>query len=114
MLSCAEVNAAHMLSYARRHAGMTQRELASRAGVPQPAVARIERGRVAVGMDTLERLLVVTGMTLELTPRSGAGVDRSLIRASLGLTPEERILAAARAGTNLAAFVAEAARGSQR
>jgi transcriptional regulator with XRE-family HTH domain len=103
-----------MLRYARLHAGMSQRELASRAGVPQPAVARIERGRVAVGMDTLERLLAATGMTLELTPRSGAGVDRTLIRASLALTPEERILAAGRAGTNLTAFIAQTRHGSRR
>lgn len=100
-----------MLRYARRRAGLSQRELAARAGVPQPAIARIERGRVSVRVDTLERLLATMGMTLQLGPRIGAGVDRSLIHASLGRTPEERITAAGRAGTNLSAFLAETGHG---
>lgn len=100
-----------MLRYARRHAGLSQRELAAKAGVPQPAVARIERGRVSARVDTLERLLAATGMTLQLEPRIGEGVDRSLIRASLARTPEERLEAAGRAGNNLEAFLAEVRNG---
>ena len=100
-----------MLRYARRRAGLSQRELAARAGVPQPAVARIESGRVAVRVDTLERLLAAVSMTLGLEPSIGEGVDRSLIRASLAQSPEDRIVAAGRAGNNLAAFLVEARRG---
>lgn len=100
-----------MLHYARRRAGLSQRELAARAGVPQPAVARIERGQVSPRVDTLERLLGAAGMTLQLAPRIGEGVDRTLIRHSLARTPVERIAAAGRAANNLALFLAETRRG---
>ncbi|HMF09215.1 MAG TPA: helix-turn-helix transcriptional regulator, partial [Thermoanaerobaculia bacterium] len=44
----------HLLRYARRSAGLSQRDLAARAGMPQPAVARIESGRTIPRFDTLE------------------------------------------------------------
>jgi hypothetical protein len=50
-------------------------------------------------------------MTLQLAPRIGEGVDRTLIRASLARTPEQRVAAASRAGNNLASFLAETTRG---
>ena len=80
----------------------------------EAAIARIERGRVSPRLDTLAELLEATGMTLEVAPHAGAGVDRSLIRASLARTPEERIRAAGLAARNLAAFRDEVARGSAR
>lgn len=92
---------------------MTQRALAAKTGVPQPAIARIERGAVSPRVATLNRLLAATGESMELLPRIGDGVDRSLIRSALGLTPEERIRAAGRAGRNLATFLAEARRGAR-
>jgi transcriptional regulator with XRE-family HTH domain len=102
-----------MIRYARRRAGLTQRELGERAGVPQPAIARIERGAVSPRVDTLERLLAVTGATLEVAPQIGRGVDRTLIRAALARSPEQRIEAAGVAGRNLAAFVAAARHGTR-
>ncbi len=98
------MNAARVLRYARRRAGLTQRQLATVAGVPQPAVARIERGAISPRLDTLERMLRAAGATLEVSSHPGAGVDASVIREALTRTPEERILAAGRAGRNLAAF----------
>ncbi len=95
---------------ARRHAGLTQRALAQKAGVPQPQIARIERGSVSPRLSTMERLLTETGSTLELAPRIGVGVDRGLIRAALARTPEERVVAAGAAGRNLAGFLREARR----
>ena len=100
-----------MLRYARRRAGLTQRALAERAAVYQPAIARIESGAVSPQLDTLTQLLHAAGATLEIAPLAGAGVDRTLIRAALALTPEERIRAAGRAGRNLTAFREEVARG---
>jgi transcriptional regulator with XRE-family HTH domain len=93
---------------------MTQRDLARVTGVPQPAIARIERGTVAPGVDTLERLLAGAGATLEIGPRPGMGVDRTLIREALTRTPEERLLAAGQAGRSLAAWTQEALRGRSR
>jgi predicted transcriptional regulator len=105
------MKAGRLLRYARRRAGLTQRALAEVAGVPQPAIARIERGTVAPRFDTLERLLAGAGATLEIAPRPGVGVDRSLIRESLRRSPEERVLAAGQAGRSLAAWTLESQRG---
>ena len=93
-----------MLRYARRRAGLSQRALAERAGVPQPAIARIERGGVSPRMDTLRDLLGCAGFTLEVAPRPGEGVDRTLIRASLARSPEQRIRTAIRAAEAMSAF----------
>ena len=105
------MKAARFLRHARRRAGMTQRELAQATGVAQPAIARIERGAISPGIDTLERLLAATGATLEVAPRLGIGVDRTLIRASMERSPEERILAVTRAAYGLAVWQREARRG---
>lgn len=98
------MNAARMVRQARRRAGLSQRALAQMAGLPQPEIARIERGRVSPRLSTLERLLAPTGSTLELAPRIGVGVDRSLIREALARSPEERVRSAGAAARNLAAF----------
>jgi predicted transcriptional regulator len=93
------MNTATVLRNARRAAGMSQRELARRAGVAQPAVARIEAGGVVPRVDTLERLLRASGHTLEVNRRAGSGVDRSVIRELLRLTPRQRLdLAVSEAG----------------
>jgi predicted nucleotidyltransferase len=42
---------------ARERAGLSQRELARRAGIHQPNVSAIERGRVVPSEETLRRLL---------------------------------------------------------
>jgi predicted transcriptional regulator len=77
---------------------MTQRELAAAAGVPQPTVARIESGAVSPRTDTLGRLLKAAGHEIHVEPALGKGIDRTLIRDRLRLTPAERIrLAAAEA-----------------
>ena len=93
------------MRYARRRAGLTQRALAKEAGVAQPAVARIERGGVSPRLDTVVQLLEAAGFTLEVAPRIGQGVDRSLIRAALERSPEERVRAATVAAMNLRSFL---------
>jgi predicted transcriptional regulator len=105
------MNAARLLRSARRRAGLSQRGLADRSGVPQPAIARIESGAVSPRLDTLARLLTAADATLELAPRIGVGVDRTLIRAALARAPEDRVRSAAAAARNLAAFRTEVARG---
>ncbi len=78
------------LRRARRRAGMTQRELASRAGVAQPTIARIERGRDDPRVSTFERLLRACHESLEALPESGAGIDRTEIQRLLRLSPAAR------------------------
>ena len=54
---------------ARRAAGMTQLELASRAGTAQPAVAAYESGSRAPNLATLERLLGACEHDMEVLAR---------------------------------------------
>lgn len=80
-----------MLRYARSRAKLTQRALASKTGIPQETIARIERGRVDPRVGTLDRLLEGCGYGLEVEPRLGIGIDRTQIDALLDLTPSERL-----------------------
>lgn len=82
--------AARFLRSARAKAGLTQRQLARKSGIPQPTIAAIESGRQEPRHATLERLLRGCGFQLEIFPRLGEGVDRTLIREMLELSPAER------------------------
>jgi len=99
------MRASQALRQARKRAGLTQRELAERSGVAQPAIARIEKGAVVPRVDTLERLLRACGQSLEVEDRIGVGVDRSVIRELLRLSPKERIVRAAEEANNLHRFL---------
>ncbi len=95
------MDAARILRYARHKAGLSQRELATRAGVPQPTVARIESGSVVPRVDTLDRLLFACGMSLEVMPRIGEGVDETLPAGALELSPAQRANHAARTSNEI-------------
>ena len=60
------------LKTARKRAGLTQAEVARRAGTSQPTVAAYEAGRRIPRADTLDRLLAACGERAEL----GAGRPR--------------------------------------
>lgn len=94
----------NIIRFARLRAGLTQQELGARAGISQPALARIEAGRITPRIDTMQRLLVHCGMSLEAVPRAGTGIDRSTIRRMLALTPAERLKLATKEARNLAAL----------
>ena len=55
-----------LLKEARNRAGLTQRELARRAGTSQAMVARIERGQQSPSVATLERLVRACGLELRV------------------------------------------------
>lgn len=95
------MSAATYVEQARRAAGLSQRELSRQTGVPQSAIARIERGLQVPRVDTLERLLKACGFELRLGPIRGGGVDRSLIDHWLELSPAERAEGAADYGRAL-------------
>ena len=86
------MDAGELVRRARSQARLSQRALASRAGVPQPAVSRIERGPVSPPLDTVDQLLRSCGVALDLVRRfrPGRDVDRTLIVERLRLTPGER------------------------
>ena len=83
--------AGRMVRYSRRRAGLTQRELAARAGIPQETIARIEAGRSDPRVMTLDRLLAACEMGLEVMPRLGIGVDRTQFQRLLDMTPSDRL-----------------------
>jgi predicted transcriptional regulator len=80
-----------MLRHARGRAGLTQRQLAAKVGIPQETIARIEAGRVDPRVTTLDRLLEGCGFGLEHLPRLGIGIDRTQIRDLLRVSPSERL-----------------------
>jgi transcriptional regulator with XRE-family HTH domain len=85
------VTAASYVNQARRAAGFSQRELARRTGVPQSAIARIERGQQIPRADTLERLLKACGFELRLGPVRGGAVDHRELDRFLALAPLQRV-----------------------
>ncbi len=54
-----------LIRSARERAGLTQAELARRAGTSQPTIARYESGRSEPRASTLERILAACGQRLE-------------------------------------------------
>ena len=62
---------AHLVSELRAKAGMSQIELAKRARVSQPLIARLERGdsQRAPTFDTIFKILKALGYSLELSVR---------------------------------------------
>jgi len=96
--------AGRYLRYARRKAGLTQAQLADAAGVPQSVIGRIESGASTPRFDTLDRLLNACGYALEPAPRTGIGVDRTLIAPALAVSAEERARAAVEHARGVAAF----------
>lgn len=82
---------ADLLREARLRAGLTQRELAARAGKPQSTIARWERGRVEPSLEALREVIRAAG--LDLTYGLAAYDDSYVaqIEAQLRLAPRERV-----------------------
>lgn len=104
------MRANRLLRRARAQTGFTQRQLAERAGVSQPAIARIESGRTSPTVATLDRLLAACGQEVSLARRLGEGVDRTVIRELLRATPRERLELAVQEARNLERLGAAARR----
>jgi transcriptional regulator with XRE-family HTH domain len=60
------MNGAAVLTRARQRAGLTQAELARRAGTSQPVISAYEHGRRDPSIETLRRLVRAAGAELEL------------------------------------------------
>lgn len=78
---------------ARRQAnGLTQAQLALRAGSTQAAISRIERGEVSPTVETLDRLLAMMGDEAELVVRRADGdFDDARLRALRARPAAERL-----------------------
>lgn len=105
-----------LLRAARKRAGLTQRELATRAGVTQSVISAYESGRRQPSLPTLARLVEASGHDLQLElspPRS----QRAPLAGSLGRRvqrhrDEVRDIAARHGVTNLRVF-GSVARGDE-
>lgn len=80
-----------VLREARALAGLSQRELAQRAGVAQSEIARIEMGRQEPGLARLQELVRAAGYDLSLRLVPHDDHDERLIDDMLALTVEERL-----------------------
>ena len=86
------VNAAELVRSVRLRRGLTQAQLALRAGTTQTAVSRLERGQRSPSVETVRQLLLVMGDEMELAARPLRGRhDPAHLRAELRLTPAERL-----------------------
>lgn len=75
------LDSAALISLVRHKAGLSQEELALRAGTSQPAVARYEAGKASPSTSTLLRLLRAGGYDLDVQIRKASATDLSGKRA---------------------------------
>jgi predicted transcriptional regulator len=80
-----------LVKRARKAAGLTQAELAKRARMKQPEIARLEAPGANPRLSTLNRVVAATGHSLKLDLDEDFGLDETLIVASLRQTPDERL-----------------------
>jgi transcriptional regulator with XRE-family HTH domain len=76
---------------ARKRAGLTQHELAQRAGTTQSAIARVESGRTSPSFDLVQRLLKAAGFRLDVALDPYDDSDIAQAEALLKLSVEERL-----------------------
>jgi transcriptional regulator with XRE-family HTH domain len=86
------MDAAGLVRRCRRAAGLSQQQLAVRAGTTKTAISRLEGGHVSPSIATLERLLLCLRYRLEseaipMTLR----IDPAQLAAVADLTPTQRL-----------------------
>ncbi len=62
----------------REEQGLSQAELARKCNVKQPAIARMEKNQHSPQVDSLLRILVPLGYTLQIVPMNEKGVSCTL------------------------------------
>ena len=85
------MDAGSVIREARQGAGITQRELARRLGVTQPAIAQLERHGSNPRMATFTGVLEALGQGVYIA-HTTAPVDLTQLDAHLALTPAERLV----------------------
>ena len=104
------VDAGRFIRERRLSNGLTQAQLALRAGSTQAAISRLERGELSPTVDTIERLLAVMGEEAEMVAgRRPLDCDPARLRALRTRPPAER-MAQAMAWNQLAGQFALAGR----
>lgn len=86
------MDAGELIRRTRTDRGLSQTELAIRAGTTQTAISRLERGQRSPTVQTLRRLLVVMGEDLALGSHRLEGAhDPAHLRAERELSPAQRL-----------------------
>ncbi len=85
------VDGGQFVREARRRAGLTQRQLALRAGVTQPTIARIESGEVAASFERILDLVRAAGFDLDVHVVPVDEDVAAMAEANLRRTPDERL-----------------------
>jgi transcriptional regulator with XRE-family HTH domain len=81
-----------LVSATRHDLGLSQRQLALRAGTTQAAVSRIERDKVSPSFGTLRELMVAMGREPQLSARRlPTDWDKAHMDSTLARTPEQRL-----------------------
>ena len=87
------MNGSTLVREARRRAGLTQAELATRVGTTQSAIARLEAGVTAPSLQRVDHLVRACGLTLVVELDSMDRVDPDewqRAERNLALTADER------------------------
>ena len=85
------MSSADLICEARLRAGLTQTELAERAGTTQSAIARWETGGAEPSLETLARVIRACGLELRVGLDDADPSEVSLIERNLALSPTERL-----------------------
>jgi predicted nucleotidyltransferase/DNA-binding XRE family transcriptional regulator len=104
--------AARLIREARLSAGLTQAELAERAGTSQPTIAAYEAGDKVPNVTTLERVLRATGTSLEAR-RSSSGRRQGRLRGLLDERRDQIVELAARHHARNVRVFGSVARGEE-
>lgn len=76
---------------ARKRVGLTQRELAERAGTTQSAIARLESGGTAPSFDLVLRLVRLCGLDLDVMLVERDDSDMAQSARLIGLSTDDRV-----------------------
>ena len=87
------MNGRTLVREARRRAGLTQAELAARAGTTQSSIARLETGATEASLARIDALVRACGLDLviELDADRVDPNEWQQARHNLRLTPEQRV-----------------------
>jgi len=85
------MNGSQFVREARRRAGLSQAEVASRAGTTQSAIARLESGRSAPSLERITGLARACGFDLEVRLVPLDDSDRSVAQGNLRLGIDARV-----------------------
>ena len=85
-----ETYSRHLIRMARRHAGLTQTELAERAATSQAAISAYESGRRSPSVDTLCRILTAAGFEVRMR-LAQPDTHTAALTAAEALLPAEQL-----------------------